>query len=140
MRKIVLGIIVVLMAFTLPNRWLTLIQAIAGLCLLTQGVRRVDWFEFYLCYWRRYAGWFPVQRCMTCGWMYWGGLPRYWFHRVPLVDWQRDEKGTPTGGKVKMKLSFGCTWQASWMDYCSQKCCDEDPSVPPPMCDCAMSK
>lgn len=57
---------------------------------------------FYLKYWRRYAGWFPIQLCMICGKPYWGGLPR-------------------------PRWLFGSRcWEAAWMDYCSQECCDED--------------
>lgn len=67
-----------------------------------------DWWYFYLRYWRRYAGWFPVQRCMMCGKCYWGGFPRFWIIRT--LEGRR----------------FACTWQACWMDYCSQQCCDSD--------------
>lgn len=56
-------------------------------------------------YWyRRYFGWLPLQMCMVCGAWYWGGLPRWWIVNGRLTN----------------------TWQASWMDYCSRACCDED--------------
>ena len=56
-------------------------------------------------YYRRYLGWLPVQFCMVCGRAYWGGWP----------EWEFD------GWKIRL------VWLAWWKDYCSQKCCDEDP-------------
>ncbi len=46
-------------------------------------------------WWRRLAGWFPVQACMLCGRWYWGGLP----------TWEG--------------------WQACMQEYCSHKCHDD---------------
>lgn len=80
-------------------------------------------------YYRRYLGWLPIQFCMTCGRWYWGGLPRIGIINRPLIDWKRDINGNPVGGKVNVKLVIGFTWQASWKEYCSQNCCDEDPIV-----------
>lgn len=69
-------------------------------------------------YWRRYLGWMPVQKCMVCGKWYWGGLPRFWFVKVTRY--------MPGGERAGDRYRFCCTWQASWMDYCSHKCCEED--------------
>ena len=63
-------------------------------------------------YWYRLLlGWLPVQFCMICGKPYWGGLPRFWYRKV----------STHPSHRMLM-----WTWQASWMDYCSKKCANED--------------
>jgi hypothetical protein len=60
-------------------------------------------------YWyRRYFGWVPFQKCMVCDKWYWGGFPRWWVIKT-LKGWR-----------------WGQTWQASWKDYCSQKCSDTE--------------
>lgn len=66
-------------------------------------------------YWRRYLGWFPVQFCMVCGKPYWGGLPKF--------EWQLCEN-LDRGPMMKRRLI--CVWMPWWMDYCSQKCADEE--------------
>lgn len=59
-------------------------------------------------YWyRRYLGWLPVQFCMVCGKPYWGGFP----YPSKWLTWP---------------WKWTLQWQASWMDYCSRKCCNED--------------
>lgn len=56
--------------------------------------------------WRLRLGLMPIQPCMMCGKWFWGGLPRWW--------WIGED------GK------WGLSWQASWCDYCSRECADED--------------
>ena len=81
-------------------------------------------------YWyRRYCGWFPIQLCMVCGKAYWGGFPRWWIVKTFRWEDARDNK-FPTMLKAVFFHKVGMTWQASWMDYCSQKCCDEDSPEP----------
>ena len=74
-------------------------------------------------YWYRlYFGWLPIQFCAVCGHWYWGGLPRWWIVREVVITEQ------PTK-ELNYRYVLKTTWEASWKDYCSQKCCDEDPSV-----------
>ena len=61
-------------------------------------------YDFYLRYWRVYAGWFPIQLCMVCAKPYWGGFPQ----------WEKQN------GKWEY------VWEASYKEYCSQECCEED--------------
>lgn len=63
-------------------------------------------------YYQRYLGWFPIQFCMVCSKPYWGGFPT-WGVRFT----RRNE--TYANRLVQ-------TWQASWREYCSMKCCQED--------------
>jgi hypothetical protein len=72
----------------------------------------MNWHHFYVRYYRRYAGWLPVQFCMICGRPYWGGLPRFWIVR---------KRCHRTG---RFYSTIGMTWQASWKDYCSMECCE----------------
>jgi hypothetical protein len=65
-------------------------------------------------WWRRLLPWVPWQPCFTCGRLFWGGLPRWWFYRVRVLD--------------RTFWRFGRTWEAAWQDYCSTKCHDEDES------------
>lgn len=71
---------------------------------LTERIRDLWHEREYL--WRYHLGWMPVQPCMNCGRWFWGGLPRWW--------WMGED------GK------WGMTWQASWCDFCSRECADED--------------
>lgn len=54
----------------------------------------------YKAFHRRHLGWFPIQFCMVCGRAYWGGFPQIEARKITWLPW--------------------------WMDYCSQKCADED--------------
>ncbi len=49
---------------------------------------------------RRYFGWFPVQPCIWCGRLYWGGWPMF------------------ESGK--------CVWQAWMMEFCSKACAESE--------------
>ncbi len=89
-----------------------------------------DWHSFYVCYWRRYAGWFPVQFCMTCGKWYWGGLPRVWIVKESIEI--EHIRYPDSCFEIVERWKIKNTWQAWWKDYCSRECCDNDPSVPPP--------
>lgn len=73
-------------------------------------------------YYRRYLGWFPIQFCMVCSKPYWGGFPTW--------GWVKETYYTTSIFSNTLKLThrhkLQQTWQASWREYCSMKCCQED--------------
>lgn len=62
--------------------------------------------------WRRYMGWFPMQKCIECRRWYWAGLPKWGM---------RSEEQT-----ARPRLRLICLWMPWWQEFCSRECYLED--------------